>query len=131
LVIDGQQRLTTTMIILEAFHDFCHEVGAKNPQAALSKMTRIDDPMVDEGGLIYKVWPTTLDSPNRSIRRCRTPHGPKRGRRSANTVPFASTARWPTRTNGTRGGSRPTPGACSRRRVRSGHTRDKQLEAIQ
>jgi hypothetical protein len=63
LVIDGQQRLTTAQLILEAFHDLCHELGADKAQAALAKMTRIDDPMADEGGMLFKVWPTTVDQP--------------------------------------------------------------------
>lgn len=63
LVIDGQQRLTTALIILEAFHDLCHELGATRHQGALAKMTRIDDPMVQAGGELYKVWPTTVDQP--------------------------------------------------------------------
>jgi uncharacterized protein with ParB-like and HNH nuclease domain len=29
LVIDGQQRLTTSQIVLEAFHDLCKELGAE------------------------------------------------------------------------------------------------------
>lgn len=63
LVIDGQQRLTTTQIVLEAFHDLCHELGADKHQSALSKMTRIDDPMVESDTELYKVWPTTVDQP--------------------------------------------------------------------
>lgn len=61
LVIDGQQRLTTAQIILEAFHDLCHELGTANARAALAKMTRIDDPMADEGCGLFKVLPTTVD----------------------------------------------------------------------
>ena len=61
LVIDGQQRLTTAQLVLEAFHDLCTEIGAENPRKALAKMTRIDDPMADNGESLYKVWPTTVD----------------------------------------------------------------------
>ena len=64
LVIDGQQRLTTAQLILEAFHDLCHELGATNAQGALAKMTRIDDPMVEQGAVMFKVWPTTVDQPS-------------------------------------------------------------------
>jgi hypothetical protein len=64
LVIDGQQRLTTAQLILEAFHDLCHELGAKNAREALAKMTRIDDPMVEQGSVLFKVWPTTVDQPS-------------------------------------------------------------------
>lgn len=61
LVIDGQQRLTTAQLILEAFHDLCGEFKATNARNALAKMTRIDDPMVESGSGLFKVWPTTDD----------------------------------------------------------------------
>jgi uncharacterized protein with ParB-like and HNH nuclease domain len=61
LVIDGQQRLTTSQIVLEAFHDVCHELGADKPRQALDKMIRNDDPMADGPDEIFKVWPTTVD----------------------------------------------------------------------
>lgn len=61
LVIDGQQRLTTSQIVLEAFHDLCHELGADKPRQALAKMIRNDDPMTDGPDEIFKVWPTTVD----------------------------------------------------------------------
>lgn len=61
LVIDGQQRLTTALLILEAFHDLCGELEAKNARNALAKMTRIDDPMVESSSGHFKVWPTTDD----------------------------------------------------------------------
>jgi hypothetical protein len=73
LIIDGQQRLTTTQILLEAFHDLCYELGAHKHQSALSKMTRIDDPMVVSATELYKVWPTTVDQPAfRLIMECKT-----------------------------------------------------------
>jgi len=61
LVIDGQQRLTTAQIVLEAFHDLCAEIGADNPRKALAKMTRNDDPMSNHTEGTFKVWPTTVD----------------------------------------------------------------------
>jgi hypothetical protein len=61
LVIDGQQRLTTAQIILEAFHDVCGTLGADKPRAALAKMTRIEDPMLQADVPQFKVWPTTVD----------------------------------------------------------------------
>lgn len=61
LVIDGQQRLTTSQVVLEAFHDVCHELGADKPRQALDKMIRNDDPMADGPDEIFKVWPTTVD----------------------------------------------------------------------
>lgn len=61
LVIDGQQRLTTSQLVLEAFHDLCHELGAEKPRQALDKMIRNDDPMSDNSDETFKVWPTTVD----------------------------------------------------------------------
>lgn len=61
LVIDGQQRLTTSQVVLEAFHDVCNELGAYKPRQALDKMIRNDDPMADGPDEIFKVWPTTVD----------------------------------------------------------------------
>jgi len=74
LVIDGQQRLTTAQIVLEAFHDLCTEFGAQNPKKALAKMTRNDDPMADSTDEIFKLWPTTVDQEGyRLVMECRTP----------------------------------------------------------
>ena len=61
LVIDGQQRLTTLQVFLNAFRDFCRAAGA-NPLAdecanyTINK-SMMPDPEVDK----YKVWPTQLD----------------------------------------------------------------------
>lgn len=74
LVIDGQQRLTTSQIVLEAFHDLCHEFGADKPRQALAKMIRNDDPMTDGPDEIFKVWPTTVDQ---EAFRPRSGHGRK------------------------------------------------------
>jgi hypothetical protein len=61
LVIDGQQRLTTLQLLLEAFSDYCKAVGAEQHHKALSKLTRNDDPMNENPVEQFKVWPTTVD----------------------------------------------------------------------
>lgn len=74
LVIDGQQRLTTSQIVLEAFHDLCKELGAEKACKALVKLTRNDDPMADSPGEIFKLWPTTVDQESyQLIMECQTP----------------------------------------------------------
>jgi hypothetical protein len=61
LVIDGQQRLTTLQLLLEAFADFCKTAGAEQHHKALAKLTRNDDPMNEDPVEQFKVWPTTVD----------------------------------------------------------------------
>lgn len=61
LVIDGQQRLTTLQLFLEAFADYCKAAGAEQHCKALAKLTRNDDPMNDDPVEQFKVWPTTVD----------------------------------------------------------------------
>jgi hypothetical protein len=61
LVIDGQQRLTTLQLILEAFADSRKTVGAEQHHKALAKLTRNDDPMNDDPVEQFKVWPTSVD----------------------------------------------------------------------
>ncbi|MBN1810320.1 MAG: DUF262 domain-containing protein [Anaerolineae bacterium] len=61
LIIDGQQRLTTIQILLEAFADICDATGAERYHKALLKLTRNDDPLSDDPDDEYKVWPTNVD----------------------------------------------------------------------
>jgi hypothetical protein len=61
LVIDGQQRLTTLQLLLEAFSDYCKASGAEQHHKALAKLTRNDDPMNEDPIEQFKVWPTTVD----------------------------------------------------------------------
>ena len=61
LVIDGQQRLTTIQILIEAFHDFCATISADKHHRALVKLVRNDDPMSKAKVDVYKVWPTNVD----------------------------------------------------------------------
>lgn len=61
LVIDGQQRLTTIQILLEAFADLAGELGHEKLHKALLKLTRNDDPMSEDPDEVFKVWPTNVD----------------------------------------------------------------------
>lgn len=61
LVIDGQQRLTTLQLMLEAFADFAREVKQEQFHKALLKLTRNDDPLSTDPDDVFKVWPTNLD----------------------------------------------------------------------
>lgn len=61
LVIDGQQRLTTLQIFLEAFCDLCAARGLDKHNRALLKLTRNDDPMSEDEDEVFKVWPTNVD----------------------------------------------------------------------
>lgn len=61
LVIDGQQRLTTIQILLEAFADLARELEQERLHKALLKLTRNDDPMSDDPDDVFKVWPTNVD----------------------------------------------------------------------
>ncbi|MBL8861725.1 MAG: DUF262 domain-containing protein [Planctomycetes bacterium] len=61
LVIDGQQRLTTIQIMLEAFADLAGELKQEKLHKALLKLTRNDDPMSEDPDEVFKVWPTNVD----------------------------------------------------------------------
>lgn len=60
-VIDGQQRLTTMQIVLEAFSDLCQEFGSKQKGTALLALTRNMNPMEEAQDVEFKVWPTNSD----------------------------------------------------------------------
>ncbi|MBK7189536.1 MAG: DUF262 domain-containing protein [bacterium] len=60
-VIDGQQRLTTMQIVLEAFSDLCQEYGSKQKGSALLALTRNQNPMEEVKDVEFKVWPTNSD----------------------------------------------------------------------
>ncbi len=61
IVIDGQQRLTTIQLMLEAFADIAVETGLDKVGRSLVKLTRNDEPMTDDPDSVYKVWPTNQD----------------------------------------------------------------------
>jgi hypothetical protein len=74
LVIDGQQRLTTLQIFLEAFCDLCAERGLEKHHKALLKLTRNDDPMSEDENEVFKVWPTNVDQEHFcGVMRCESP----------------------------------------------------------
>jgi uncharacterized protein with ParB-like and HNH nuclease domain len=60
-VVDGQQRLTTLQILLEAFADICQKASAGPYDRALLKLTRNDDPISKDPDDEFKVWPTNAD----------------------------------------------------------------------
>ena len=61
LVIDGQQRLTTVQILLEALYDYCGSIGAAKLHQAIEKLVRNDDPLSTDAIERYKIWPTNVD----------------------------------------------------------------------
>ena len=74
LVIDGQQRLTTIQLLLEAFSDICADRGIDRYDRALLKLTRNDDPMSEDYDDQFKVWPTNVDQDHfRKVMMFRTP----------------------------------------------------------
>lgn len=60
-IIDGQQRLTTIQVVLEAFADICRDLDQERYHKALVKLTRNDDPLSDTPDDQFKVWPTNID----------------------------------------------------------------------
>jgi hypothetical protein len=61
LVIDGQQRLTTLQLLLEAAADLCRGRAWDNFHRAFAKLTRNEDPLSTEPDDVFKVWPTNVD----------------------------------------------------------------------
>ena len=61
-VIDGQQRVTTLQLLLDAIQEICEERGARQPATRLSKLVTNDNDLVgDESHHIFKLWPTRTD----------------------------------------------------------------------
>lgn len=59
-VIDGQQRLTTLQLFLDAAHDVAIEFSDESAKL-FAKLTENDPDLVRSVSDRYKVWPTTLD----------------------------------------------------------------------
>lgn len=61
-IIDGQQRLTTLQIVIEAACDVCEKLGevAASHARALRRLTR-NDPRGNDPDETFKVWPTNVD----------------------------------------------------------------------
>lgn len=73
-VIDGQQRLITLQLLLEAFSDYCRSKSANKHHEALLKLTRNTDPMSSAPEEQYKVWPTNVDREHfRRVMDCESP----------------------------------------------------------
>jgi hypothetical protein len=61
LLIDGQQRLTTLQLLLQAFQDTVAELGLEPYKQALEKLTRNDHPLSNKAHEQFKIWPTNVD----------------------------------------------------------------------
>ena len=61
-VIDGQQRVTTLQLMLDAIQVICEEKDLKQPATRLSKLVTNDKDLVgEEEHHIFKLWPTRTD----------------------------------------------------------------------
>lgn len=61
LVIDGQQRLTTLQVFLEACADLSEILDKPALEKSFRKLTRNDDPMSKDPDEVFKIWPTNTD----------------------------------------------------------------------
>lgn len=59
-VIDGQQRLTTLQLMLDALHAEIEQAGAKMPAARLVRLIANEDAFCTHKEDRFKVWPTTV-----------------------------------------------------------------------
>lgn len=61
-VIDGQQRITTLQLLLDAVQFVCEQLGYRHPAYRLSQLV-LNNEMLAEGDSshIFKVWPTRID----------------------------------------------------------------------
>jgi hypothetical protein len=62
-VIDGQQRLTTLQVLLDALHAELVALGANQPALRLETLIRNPDPFCSRPEDRFKVWPTNRDRP--------------------------------------------------------------------
>jgi hypothetical protein len=60
-VIDGQQRLTTLQLLLDAVQYVCEERGVQGVAKRLFKLVTNDKDLVEDKDHIFKLWPTTND----------------------------------------------------------------------
>ncbi len=61
LIIDGQQRLTTVQILLEALVDISARLQNEGLRKSLLKLTRNDDLLSGNEDERFKVWPSNVD----------------------------------------------------------------------
>lgn len=59
-VIDGQQRLTTTQVLIAAATHAARQAGATQPAEVLSRLI-YNDRALAKGDAVYKLWPTQFD----------------------------------------------------------------------
>ena len=62
-IIDGQQRLTTLQILLDAMHAEFEHAGATKPAKRLERLIRNDEEFCSQPEDEFKVWPTNRDRP--------------------------------------------------------------------
>jgi len=62
-IIDGQQRLTTLQLILDALHGVLLSVGAAAPAARIEPLVTNAEPFCARPEDRFKVWPTNRDRP--------------------------------------------------------------------
>ena len=62
-IIDGQQRLTTLQILLDAMHAEFEHAGATKPAKRLERLIRNDEEFCSHPEDEFKVWPTNRDRP--------------------------------------------------------------------
>ena len=62
-VIDGQQRMTTVQLLLDAIQQVCERLGLQKNAYGLSKLVANDDHLVKEEKPhhVFKLWPTRTD----------------------------------------------------------------------
>jgi len=60
-VIDGQQRLTTLQVLLDAMHAELHAVGATQPAMRVEALVTNAEPFWEQPEDRFKVWPTNRD----------------------------------------------------------------------
>jgi len=62
-IIDGQQRLTTLQILLDAMHAEFEHAGVTKPAKRLERLIRNDEEFCSHPEDEFKVWPTNRDRP--------------------------------------------------------------------
>ena len=61
-VIDGQQRITTLQLLLDAIQFVCEELEIRPPAVRLSKLVLNDKDLIgDDPNHVFKLWPTRTD----------------------------------------------------------------------
>ena len=61
-VIDGQQRVTTLQLLLDAIQQICEEQGLRPAATRLAKLVTNDKDLIgDDSDDLFKMWPTRMD----------------------------------------------------------------------